>query len=339
MKTKSKQNYSLEDVGTLYSCPLLDLVFEAAQVHREHHNPREMQICTLLSVKTGGCTEDCSYCSQSVHNEAELDKELLMKVDDVLDEARKAKESGSTRFCMGAAWPKVLDGRAFERVLDMVRGVTELGLESCCTLGMVTKAQAEKLKEAGLHTYNHNLDTSREFYDKVITTRTYDDRLETINNLSEAGIDVCSGGILGLGESREDRISLLHTLASLDPQPESVPINMLVPVKGTPLENNKDLDIFEWIRAIAVARILMPKAMVRLSAGRLTISKEAQAMAFMAGANSIFSGEKLLTTPNSDENFDQALLEELGMEPRKPFKEGIEVHSHVCSCDKKTKSA
>lgn len=339
MKTKSKQNYSLEDVGTLYSRPLLDLVFEAAQVHREHHNPREMQICTLLSVKTGGCTEDCSYCSQSVHNEAELDKELLMKVDDVLDEARKAKESGSTRFCMGAAWPKVLDGRAFERVLDMVRGVTKLGLEACCTLGMVTKAQAEKLKEAGLHTYNHNLDTSREFYDKVITTRTYDDRLETINNLSEAGIDVCSGGILGLGESQEDRISLLHTLASLDPQPESVPINMLVPVKGTPLENNKDLDIFEWIRAIAVARILMPNAMVRLSAGRLTISKEAQAMAFMAGANSIFSGEKLLTTPNSGENFDQALLEELGMEPRKPFKEEIEVYGHVCSCDKKTKSA
>ncbi len=339
MKTHTKQDYSFEDVQELYSRPLLDLVFDAAKIHREHNNPREMQICTLLSVKTGGCTEDCGYCSQSVHNEAELDKELLMKVDDVLAEARKAKEAGSTRFCMGAAWPKVIDGRAFERVLDMVRGVTALGLESCCTLGMLTKEQAGKLKEAGLHTYNHNLDTSREFYDKVITTRTYDDRLETINRLSEVGIDVCSGGILGLGESQDDRISLLYTLSQLDPQPESVPINMLVPVKGTPLENNEALNIFEWIRAIAVARILMPKAMVRLSAGRLTISKEAQAMAFLAGANSIFSGEKLLTTPNSGDDFDQALLDELGIAPRKPFKEEVEVHGHVCKCDKSTKSA
>jgi biotin synthase len=339
MKPNNKQNFSLEDVWGLYARPLLDLVFEAAQVHREHHNSCEMQICTLISVKTGGCTEDCGYCSQSVHNEAELDKELLMKVDDVLEEARKAKDAGSTRFCMGAAWPKVLDGRAFERVLDMVRGVSEMGLESCCTLGMVTKEQAEKLKEAGLHTYNHNLDTSREFYDKIITTRTYDDRLETINNLAEAGIDVCSGGILGLGESQDDRISLLYTLSQLDPQPESVPINMLVPVKGTPLENNEALDIFEWIRAIAVARILMPNSMVRLSAGRLTISKEAQAMAFMAGANSIFSGEKLLTTPNSGEDFDQALLEELGMKPRKPFKEEVEIYGHVCKCEKDTEAA
>ncbi len=339
METNSKQNYTLEEVRELYYLPLLDLLFKAAEVHREHHNPREMQICKLLSVKTGGCTEDCGYCSQSLHNEAELERELLMKVDDVLEEARKAKEEGATRFCMGAAWPKVVDGRAFERVLDMVRGVTEMGLESCCTLGMVTKEQAEKLKQAGLHTYNHNLDTSREFYDKVVTTRTYDDRLETISNLSDAGIDVCSGGIIGLGESQEDRISLLHTLSQLEPQPESVPVNMLVPVKGTPMESNEKLDIFEWIRAIAVARILMPNAMVRLSAGRLSISKEAQAMAFLAGANSIFSGEKLLTTANSGDDFDHALLEELGLEPRKPFKEEVEVYGHVCNCKKDTQTA
>lgn len=339
MQTDYGQVYTLEDVRELYNQPLLELVYRAAQVHREHNNAQEMQICTLLSVKTGGCTEDCGYCSQSVHNDAALDKELLMKVDDVLEEARKAKESGSTRFCMGAAWPRVLDGRAFERVLEMVRGVTDLGLEACCTLGMVTKEQAIRLKEAGLHTYNHNLDTGREFYDKVVTTRSYDDRLETISNLSEAGIDVCSGGILGLGESRDDRASMLYTLCTLDPQPESVPINMLVPVEGTPMENNEPLDIFEWIRAIAVARILMPKAMVRLSAGRLQISKEAQAMAFLAGANSIFSGEKLLTTPNSGEDFDQALLEELGMKPREPFKEEVEVYGHACSCGKDTQAA
>ena len=338
IETKNKK-YSLEEVSDLYSRPLLDLVFEAAEVHRAHNDAREMQICTLLSVKTGGCSENCGYCSQSIHNDAEIDKERLMKVEDVLEEARKAKEAGSTRFCMGAAWPRVLDGKAFDRVLEMVKGVTALGMESCVTLGMLTKEQAKKLKEAGLHTYNHNLDTSREFYDKVVTTRTYDDRLETINYLAEAGIDVCSGGILGLGESQDDRISFLYTLSQLDPQPESVPINMLVPVKGTPMEDNEPLDIFEWIRAIAVARILMPKAMVRLSAGRLTISKEAQAMAFLAGANSIFSGEKLLTTPNSGEDFDQALLEELGMKARKPFKEGMEVYGRACSCGKDTEAA
>lgn len=316
-----QQSYTLEDVRTLYNRPLLDLVYEAAGVHRTNHKSNEMQMCTLLSIKTGGCTEDCGYCSQSIHNDAELDKELLMKVDDVLDQARKAKESGSTRFCMGAAWPKVLDGRAFDRVCDMVKGVSDMGMEACCTLGMLTEEQAVKLKEAGLTAYNHNLDTSREFYDKVITTRSYDDRLDTLKNVAKAGISACCGGILGLGETGEDRISLLHTLSNLDPQPESVPINMLVPVAGTPMENNKTLDIFEWIRCIAVARILMPKAMVRLSAGRLTISKEAQAMAFMAGANAIFTGEKLLTTPNPEKDADYGLLEELGIEPRAPFKD------------------
>lgn len=299
----------------------MDLVYEAASIHRENHNPEEMQMCTLLSIKTGGCTEDCSYCSQSIHNNADLEKEILMKTDDVLEQARAAKEAGSTRFCMGAAWPRVLDGKAFDRVCDMVKGVSDMGMEACVTLGMLTENQAMRLKEAGLTAYNHNLDTSREFYDKIITTRNYDDRLDTLKNVAKAGISACCGGILGLGESREDRISLLHTLANLNPQPESVPINMLVPVKGTKLEKAPKLDIFEWIRAIAVARILMPKAMVRLSAGRLEISKEAQALAFMAGANAIFTGEKLLTTPNPEENFDAALLGELGMKPRAPYKD------------------
>ena len=315
------QNYSLEDVAALYHRPLLDLVYEAAGVHRANHTANEMQMCTLLSIKTGGCMEDCGYCSQSIHNDAELEKEVLMKTPEVLEQARKAKESGSTRFCMGAAWPKVMDGRAFDRVCDMVKGVTDMGMEACCTLGMLTEEQAHKLKEAGLTAYNHNLDTSREFYDKVITTRKYDERLDTLKNVAKAGISACCGGILGLGESEKDRISLFHTLCNLDPLPESVPINMLVPVKGTPMEDNKMLDIFEWIRCIAVARILMPKAMVRLSAGRLTISKEAQAMAFMAGANAIFTGEKLLTTPNPEKDADYGLLKELGIQPRAPFKD------------------
>lgn len=313
--------YSKDEVRDLYNRPLLDLVFEAAGVHRANHNAEEMQMCTLLSIKTGGCTEDCGYCSQSVHNDAPLEKEILMKTDEVLEQARKAKEAGSTRFCMGAAWPKVLDGRAFDRVCDMVKGVSDMGLESCVTLGMLTEAQAQRLADAGLKAYNHNLDTSEEFYSKIITTRKYQDRLDTLANVAKAGISACCGGILGLGESQEDRVSLLTTLANLDPQPESVPINMLVPVEGTPLENAPKLDIFEWIRCIAVARILMPKAMVRLSAGRLEISKEAQALAFMAGANAIFTGEKLLTTPNPEKDYDMSLLGELGMKPRAPYKD------------------
>ncbi|MBI1300609.1 MAG: biotin synthase BioB [Alphaproteobacteria bacterium] len=319
--TITKEKITKEAVAELYNRPLLDLVYEAATVHRENHTPNEMQMCTLLSIKTGGCTEDCGYCSQSIYNHAELDKEILMKTDDVLEQARKAKESGSTRFCMGAAWPKVLDGKAFDRVCEMVKGVSDMGMEACTTLGMLTEAQAIRLKEAGLTAYNHNLDTSREFYDKVITTRSYDDRLETLKNVAKAGISACCGGILGLGESEEDRISLFHTLANLDPQPESVPINMLVPVEGTPMAKNKRLDIFEWIRCIAVARILMPKAMVRLSAGRLEISKEAQSMAFMAGANAIFTGEKLLTTPNPEKDADYGLLDELGIKPRAPYRD------------------
>ena len=311
-----------EEITKLYNKPFMDLIYEASTVHRANHDHHEMQMCTLLSIKTGGCAEDCGYCSQSIHNNADLEKEILMKTDEVLEQARKAKEAGSTRFCMGAAWPRVLDGRAFDRVLDMVRGVSSMGLECCTTLGMLTEDQAHRLKEAGLTAYNHNLDTSEEFYDKIITTRTYQDRLETLENVAKAGISACCGGILGMGESKEDRISLLHTLSNLNPQPESVPINMLVPVAGTKLENAPKLDIFEWIRVIAVARILMPKAMVRLSAGRLTISREAQALAFMAGANAIFTGEKLLTTPNPESDFDHTLLDELGMKPRAPYKVG-----------------
>ncbi len=316
---------NLEDVKALYERPLLDLVFEAAQVHRAHHAANEMQMCTLLSIKTGGCVEDCKYCSQSIHNKTALEKETLLKTDEVLTQARMARDAGSTRFCMGAAWRDVKDGRGFDRVLEMVKGVSEMGMEACCTLGMLTEDQAVKLKEAGLTAYNHNLDTSESFYDKVITTRTYSERLDTIANVAKAGISLCCGGILGMGESQGDRIALLHTLSNLDPQPESVPINMLVPVAGTPLEKAEALDIFEWIRCIAVARILMPKAMVRLSAGRLTISKEAQALAFLAGANAIFTGEKLLTTPNPQSDEDFNLLETLGLKPRPPYKDDEQI--------------
>jgi biotin synthase len=321
----TNNDISLQGVTALYDRPLLDLVYEAAGVHRAHHDHHEMQMCTLLSIKTGGCMEDCKYCSQSIYNNTDLEKEILMKTDEVLEQARKAKEAGSTRFCMGAAWPRVMDGRAFDRVLDMVRGVSGMGMEACCTLGMLSEEQAKRLKEAGLTAYNHNLDTSEEYYDKVITTRTYQDRLETLANVAKAGISACCGGILGMGESREDRISFLHTLANLSPQPESVPINMLVPVKGTPMENTPPLDVFEWIRCIAVARILMPRAMVRLSAGRLEISREAQALAFMAGANAVFTGDKLLTTPNPEMDQDAALLETLGLKPRAPYKDNEKI--------------
>jgi biotin synthase len=314
------------EVAALYEMPLLDLVFRAAEVHRRYHDPREIQMCTLASIKTGGCPEDCAYCPQSSRYETPVQAQKMMKVDEVLAAARAARDAGSTRFCMGAAWREVNDGRAFERVLEMVRGVRGLGLEACCTLGMLTADQARRLAEAGLTAYNHNLDTSEDYYGSIITTRTYQDRLETIGHVADAGIKVCCGGILGMGEARADRIKLLHTLAGLDPQPESVPINALVPVEGTPLANGGELDIFEWIRAIAVVRILLPRAMVRLSAGRLTISAEAQALAFLAGANSIFTGEKLLTTPNPEHDFDESLLARLGLHARRPDKEAPHHH-------------
>jgi len=313
-----RRPWTPEAVLEIYRSPLLELVYRAATVHRAHHDPSEVQTCTLLSVKTGGCPEDCGYCPQSAHHETGVKGDALMDVDAVLAAARRAREAGSTRFCMGAAWRSPKDGPEFDSVLRMVRGVRELGMEACCTLGMLTAEQAKRLGEAGLTAYNHNLDTSEAFYTKVIKTREYQDRLDTIKRVSEAGISVCCGGILGMGETEKDRVELLCTLANLDPQPESVPINALVAVKGTPLAEQPAVDAFDFARAIATARILMPRAMVRLSAGRLSLSPEAQALAFLAGANSIFTGDKLLTTPNPGRGADEAMLDALGLKPRAP---------------------
>ncbi len=294
-----------------YQKPLFDLIFEAHQVHRGHHDPTDIQKCTLLSIKTGGCPENCSYCPQSAHYDTGVKRENLLSLDAVQEAAKNAKANGAQRFCMGAAWRNVKDGPEFERVLDMVKIVKAEGMEACVTLGMLTPEQAGRLKEAGLDAYNHNLDTSRDYYDKIIQTRTYDDRLNTLKAVREKGIKVCCGGILGMGESIEDRCGLLAELASMDPQPESVPINMLIPVEGTPLQESHAVDPLELVRTVAVARILMPKTRIRLSAGRLSLSKEAQILAFFAGANSIHMGEKLLTTPNPSVNEDINLLSSL----------------------------
>ena len=307
------------DVAAIYHSPLLDLVYRAATVHREHHAPGEVQLCTLLSVKTGGCPEDCAYCPQAARYHTGIDRHGLLKLDSVLEAAREAKEAGSTRFCMGAAWREVRDNRHFDEVLEMVSGVRDLGLEVCCTLGMLTESQAERLKGAGLYAYNHNLDSSREFYPEIIGTRTYDDRLETLANVHKAGLSVCCGGIIGMGETVDQRIDLLHTLATLPSPPESVPVNALVPVPGTPLEDCPPVSTWEMVRMIATARVLMPRAMVRLSAGRSRMSAEQQALCFLAGANSIFTGEKLLTTPNPSFDSDEGLLELLGLTPREPY--------------------
>jgi biotin synthase len=294
--------------------PLLDLVFEAASVHRRHHDPRRIQFSQLLSIKTGGCSEDCAYCSQSARYSTPTDEERLKPLKEVLESARAAKERGADRFCMGAAWREAEDGEEFESVLEMVRGVKALGLETCATLGMLNKEQAQELRDAGLDYYNHNLDTGRSFYGKIITTRSYDERLATLEAVRSAGMSVCCGGILGLGESREVRAELLCELANLDPHPESVPINALVPVEGTPLGGRPPLDWSEWVRAIATARILMPSAVIRLSAGRTELTEEAQALAFLAGANSVFVGDELLTTPNPELSVDTLLLTKLGLE-------------------------
>lgn len=307
------------DVAAIYHSPLLDLVYRAATVHREHHAPGEVQLCTLLSVKTGGCPEDCAYCPQAARYHTGIDRHGLLKLDAVLEAAREAREAGSTRFCMGAAWREVRDNRHFDEVLEMVSGVRDLGLEVCCTLGMLTESQAERLKEAGLYAYNHNLDSSREFYPEIIGTRTYDDRLETLANVHKAGLSVCCGGIIGMGETVDQRIDLLHTLATLPSPPESVPVNALVPVPGTPLEDCPPVSTWEMVRMIASARVLMPRAMVRLSAGRSRMSAEQQALCFLAGANSIFTGEKLLTTPNPSFDSDEGLLKLLGLTPREPY--------------------
>jgi len=316
-----RNNWTIEEIKSIYNTPLLELVFQAASLHRKYNDTAEVQVCTLLSIKTGGCSEDCAYCPQAARYSTGVDVQALMKKEDVLSYAQKAKEAGSTRFCMGAAWREVRDNRDFDRVLDMVKGVNELGMEVCCTLGMLTENQAEKLAEAGLYAYNHNLDTSKEHYSEIITTRTFDDRLATLENVRKAGVSVCCGGIIGLGETHDDRIKMLHTLATLPQHPESVPINALVPIKGTPLANNEKVDIWDMVRMIATARILMPPTMVRLSAGRTDMSVAEQALCFMAGANSIFAGDKLLTTPNPSFDEDNTMFQLLGLQPRKAFKE------------------
>ena len=309
-----RHDWTEQEVRALFELPMNDLLFQAQSVHRQHFNPNEVQVSTLLSIKTGSCPEDCKYCPQSAHYNTGLEKQRLMEVEAVLNKAKQAKESGSTRFCMGAAWKHPTD-RDMPYVIEMIKGVKAMGLETCMTLGMLKESQAGQLAEAGLDYYNHNLDTSPEFYDKIITTRTYEDRLNTLQHVRDSGMKICSGGILGMGETARDRYGLLMQLANLPQQPESVPINMLVKVQGTPLESVEDLDPLEFIRTIAVARIMMPKSHVRLSAGREQMSDELQSMAFFAGANSIFYGECLLTTPNPETHRDLQLFRRLGIRP------------------------
>jgi biotin synthase len=317
MLTASTPRWSIDEVASTYRTPVLELILRAAEVHRRHHPVGEVQVCRLLSIKTGGCPEDCAYCPQSAHHQSPVAPEPLMDVDAVVAAAEEARAAGATRFCMGAAWREAKDDARFDRVLEMIRRIKALGgLEVCTTLGMINPDQARRLKEAGLDAYNHNLDTSESYYDQIITTRSFEERLETLRHVREAGVSVCCGGILGMGESEDDRIALLHTLANLPEHPESVPINALVPVEGTPLSDQPRLDIWSMVRAIATARILMPTAMVRLSAGRLDMSETEQALCFLAGANSIFAGEKLLTTPNPDLDADAMLFDRLGLRAR-----------------------
>lgn len=320
--TEKKISYTKEFIQEVYSRPLMQLLLEASAIHQKNHNPLEVQVSTLVSIKTGGCSEDCGYCSQAARYHTDIEKNELLDVEDVKKAAIEAKSSGSSRLCMGAAWRNVKDNEDFDKVLEMVRSVNELGMEVCCTLGMITENQARRLKDAGLYAYNHNIDTSEEHYKEVISTRSYDDRLNTIENARKAGISVCSGGIIGMGESEEDRVGMLYTLANLTPQPESVPINALVPVPGTPLEDAPTASVWDMVRTIATARIIMPTSQIRLSAGRKEMSLEGQALCFIAGANSIFSGEKLLTTPNADVNADATLFKILGLKSKEPFVDG-----------------
>jgi biotin synthase len=310
-----RHDWTREEVREIYNKPLMDAVFSAQTAHRQYFQPGEVQLCQLLSIKTGGCPEDCAYCPQSAHYDAGVGRQDILSVDHVLATAREARSQGVTRFCMGAAWRQVNDGPEFESVLEMVRGVSSLGMEVCCTLGMLNESQAQRLADAGLYAYNHNLDTSAEYYGQIITTRNYEDRLQTLEHVRKAGITVCCGGIIGMGESDEDRIGLLHQLATLQPHPESVPINMLVRVEGTPLGEADAVDPLVLVRTIAAARILMPSSRVRLSAGRRSLTREGAALCFLAGANSIFVGEKLLTTPNPSRNEDDLLLEDLELRP------------------------
>jgi biotin synthase len=324
-----RTDWTIEEVAELYQMPFLTLVARASAIHGQRHSYEEVQCCTLLSVKTGGCPEDCGYCPQAARYHTGVQAHRLLDVDEVVSAAHAARDNGSTRFCMGAAWREVRDNSDFDRVLEMVRGVKDLGLEVCCTLGMITEEQAAKLADAGLTAYNHNLDSSREFYGSIIGTRQYEDRLETIRNVRKSGVTLCCGGIIGMGESELDRIGFLHTLATLDPHPESVPINALIPVDGTPLADRPKVESLELVRMIACARILMPAAQVRLSAGRVSLNEEAHALAFLAGANSIFTGDQLLTTPNPSESADEALFRKLGVRPMAPYSHEFSITESV----------
>jgi biotin synthase len=321
MVTTLRHDWTVSEARALHDLPLFELLDQARAVHSENHKKNEVQLCTLLSVKTGGCPEDCGYCSQSSHHQA-VKGEAMLKVPEVLAAAARAKDAGATRFCMGAAWREVKDGVAFDRVLEMIRGVKGMGLEACVTLGMLTDEQALKLKEAGLDAYNHNLDTSRKHYKSIISTRTFDERLVTLQNVRKAGITVCSGGIIGMGETIDDRMSLLVELSQLEPHPESVPVNALAAIPGTPLENMPKVDPIEFVRMIAVARIMMPLSKVRLSAGRTDLTREAQLMCLYAGANSIFYGDRLLTTPNPGPDGDSELLRAAGLVAEAPTVQG-----------------
>ncbi len=314
-----KHNWTKEEILEIYNKPFMDLLYEAAAVHRMNHDPNTVQVSTLLSIKTGGCPEDCGYCPQAARYHTNIEGNDLMSINQVKAQALRAKTAGSSRVCLGAAWRNVKDGPEFDSVLEMVRTINKLDMEVCCTLGMITENQAQRLAEAGLYAYNHNLDSSEEYYKEVISTRGYQDRLDTIGNVRKTNVTVCSGGIIGMGESIDDRAGMLVALATLDPQPESVPINALVPVEGTPLEDQNPVSIWEMVRMVATTRIVMPETQVRLSAGRTQMSREGQAMCFFAGANSIFAGDKLLTTPNPDVDEDMAMFRELGLNPQKPF--------------------
>ncbi len=317
-----RHNWTTEEILEVYNRPLLELLYEAATVHRKYHDSREVQVSTLISVKTGGCPEDCGYCPQAARYHTDIEKNDLLTVNQVKAQALRAKSGGSSRICMGAAWRDVKEGPEFEQVLDMVREVNKLDMEVCCTLGMVTENQAKRLAEAGLYAYNHNLDSGEDFYKEIISTRGYEDRLKTLDNVRKSNVTVCSGGIIGMGESEVDRAGMLLALSNLNPQPESVPINALVAVEGTPLEEQKPVPIWDMVRMVATTRIVLPNTTVRLSAGRTDMSQEGQTLCFMAGAGSIFAGDKLLTTPNPDINEDMKLFETLGLIPRKPYKKG-----------------
>ncbi|MFD2726514.1 biotin synthase BioB [Hyunsoonleella rubra] len=322
--SETKHNWTKQEILDIYNKPLMELLYEAATIHRKSHDPNTVQVSTLLSIKTGGCPEDCGYCPQAARYHTDIEGNDLMSVQHVKAQALRAKAGGSSRVCMGAAWRNVKDGEEFDQVLEMVRTINKLDMEVCCTLGMLTENQAQRLAEAGLYAYNHNLDSSEEYYKEVISTRGFEDRLETIDNVRKTNVTVCSGGIIGMGESIEDRAGMLVALSTLNPQPESTPINALVAVEGTPLEDQKPVSIWDMVRMVATTRIVLPETQVRLSAGRTQMTREGQAMCFFAGANSIFAGDKLLTTPNPDVNEDMEMFKQLGLNPQKAFTKKVQ---------------